>query len=69
MDTREWVKMWQRTGKLLEEIKARELRDIDTAAAIRSFEGLDVEARRLYPPEPTSGLVEMQRLFRKLRNR
>jgi hypothetical protein len=67
MDAKAWVKQWQETGRRLEVIRLQELRSTDTAAAILAFAGLDTRAAELYPPPPTSGLVEMQRLFRRLR--
>ena len=69
MDTKAWVKQWEETGRRLEEIRLLELRSTDTAAAILAFAGLDVRAAELYPPPPTSGLVEMQKLFKRLRTK
>jgi hypothetical protein len=63
---RHWVETWQRAGKELEDIRRRELQVLDTREAIRQIFGSappvqDSERRT------TSGLVEQQALFAKLR--
>jgi hypothetical protein len=64
---RQWVENWKRLGPLLEEIRDRELLSVDTTAAIQALSGLARAARLERPPHPTSGLVEQQRYFRRLR--
>lgn len=64
---RAWVEIWKRAGKNLEAVRLAELRDYryeDHAAEIDDL--LDI-AFRFAQPRPTSGLVEQQRLFAKLR--
>jgi hypothetical protein len=59
------VEHWRRVGPLLEEVRRRELRNYDHAAnwlAVRSLLDLAV---RYAQPRTTSGLVELQRLFRR----
>jgi hypothetical protein len=58
-----WVQTWQRTGEILEELRRREIRHIDTAKAILQLEDAFCSALRECPPKPTSGLVEQQRWF------
>jgi hypothetical protein len=60
-----FVRHWQRVGPLLEKIANDELRNLDEATAreiIDSLLSLPCPAS----PRLTSGLVEMQRKFRKL---
>jgi hypothetical protein len=61
---REWVAAWKRAGSALAEVRLRELRNLDTFAAIALLYGAD-EHSVLRLPSPTSGLIEQQRLFRK----
>lgn len=64
---RQWVKTWQDAAPRLEAIRRRELRELDVFAAIAA---LSSSASYLDGPRaarPSSGLVEQQRLFAKLR--
>lgn len=64
---REWVATWKRAAPELERIRHEELRASDSYSAISLLVGpadYTVEPRA---PRLTSGLVEQQRLFRKLR--
>jgi hypothetical protein len=66
---RAWVQTWRDAAPRLEAIRRRELRELDTFAAISLLCG-DVDyhvAPRA--PKPTSGLIEQQRLFAMLRHR
>ena len=61
---KKWVETWQRAGPALERIRARELREW-------RYDPVMVDALleigfRFAVPRTTSGLVEQQRLFRKL---
>lgn len=62
-----WVDAWKRAGKELEQIRRKEIREIDTQRAIEAFNGLVQIVVRDHPPPPTSGLVEQQAWFSKLR--
>ena len=64
---RQWVENWKRVGPLLEEIRAAELLTVDTTAAIQLLSGAFQAARFESPLRPTSGLVEQQRHFQRLR--
>jgi hypothetical protein len=61
------VERWRQAGTALAEIRWRELRELTDAEALAAVEallGLLSEA----PPKPEgTGLVEQQRLFRRLR--
>jgi hypothetical protein len=63
---RHWVETWQRAGKELEEIRRREIETLDTREVIRqifsSAPPVQDSERRT-----TSGLVEQQAWFAKLR--
>lgn len=64
---RQWVEAWKRAAPELERIRREELRRLDVYQAISWLCGpmdYTVEPRA---PKPTSGLVEQQRLFRRLR--
>jgi hypothetical protein len=67
---RRLVKNWQHTGELLDRIKWDELRAMTEDDAARAFERLSMHPRDGWmPPERlgSSGLVEQQRIFRRLR--
>jgi hypothetical protein len=64
---RRWVKTWQEAGPRLEQIRRDELRQLDAYAAISLLCGTADYRQPPRAPKPTSGLIEQQRLFRKLR--
>jgi hypothetical protein len=64
---RRWAKAWDEAGPQLEEIRRRELETLDPVKALALLEDAFNDAIRRNPPRPSSGLVEMQRLFAKLR--
>ena len=70
MDEREqmrrWVETWKKAGPALEKIRRREIQEADNLKSLESLTSIINDAVRL-PPRPSSGMVEMQRLFRKLR--
>jgi hypothetical protein len=53
---------------LLEEIRRREVREADTAKVLALLEDVFDHGVRTRPPRPSSGLVEMQAWFAKLRH-
>ena len=64
---RAWAAAWKRAGPALDQIRRRELRSLDTFSTIALLCGpadYNVPPRA---PKPTSGLVEQQRLFARLR--
>lgn len=66
---RAWVAAWKRAGIALEEVRRRELRDLDTTATIAMLCGPADYRVAPRAPKPTSGLVEQQRLFRRFQPR
>ncbi len=64
---RQWLRNWEAVAPVLEELRAEAIRNSDTAAAIEQLSDAFESARRHYPPATTSGLVEQQRLFSRLR--
>lgn len=64
----EWVAAWKRAGPALTEVKRAELRHLRTAGAIAQLEDHFRYALRTAKATRTSGLVEQQRVFKKLRN-
>lgn len=63
----EHVARWRRVGPLLERQREEDVRRSNTVADVASFGRLWIEAVRTSPPDSTSGLVEQQRWFAKLR--
>jgi hypothetical protein len=63
---RQWVATWKQAGPELEAIRQREIREADNLTVLESLESSFNYAVRL-PVRPSSGLVEMQRLLRRLR--
>lgn len=66
---RAWVAAWKRAGVALEEVRRRELRGMNTLAAIAMLCGPADYRVAPRAPKPTSGLVEQQRLFRRFQHR
>ena len=64
---RQWVRNWEAAGPVLEGLRAEAIRRTDTAAAIEQLSDAFESARRHWSPPATSGLVEQQRLFARLR--
>jgi hypothetical protein len=66
---REWVEAWKRATPELERIRIEELRAVDSYTAISLLAGPADYTAEPRAPKPTSGLIEQQRLFQKLRRR
>jgi hypothetical protein len=62
-----WVRTWKEAGPELEKIRLREVRDEDNLLSLRLLARAFNHATRTQPPGESSGLVEMQRHFAKLR--
>ncbi len=58
-----WVGAWQAAGPELEKIRRQQIRQADTRLAIENLDDAFNSALLHFPPRPTSGLVEQQRLF------
>lgn len=71
-DERAYVRRWVETGRMLEEIRWRELRGLDTDTAREASDHLIDSALRVALPlarRDWSGLVELQDLLRSLRSK
>ena len=64
--TRRWVQTWQAAGPELEAIRRREIAEADNLQVLALLEDAFNQALASVPPRPSSGLVEMQRVFAKL---
>ena len=64
----EWVARWRALGPVLERERAAGFAAADLAATRDAFDGLLQVSLRTHPPSPDSGLIEQQRLFRRLRH-
>jgi hypothetical protein len=64
---RAYAARWRRAAPLLEAQRDEDVRRTDTPSAIVAFTRLGRQALTQSPPSDTSGLVEQQRIFRKLR--
>jgi hypothetical protein len=60
---RRWVETWKLAGAELERIARQELREQDTYRDIELLCGTADYTRPPWAPQPTSGLVELQRWF------
>jgi len=61
---RRWVDTWRRAGEELERLRRAEIESVDTREAVRQIFGSEMPAS---PAAPTSGLVEQQAWFARLR--
>jgi hypothetical protein len=64
---RQWIRNWEAAAPVLEELRAEQIRNSDTATAIEQLSDAFESARLHWTPPVTSGLVEQQRLFARLR--
>ncbi len=65
--TKAWVETWLKAGPELDAIRRRELREMTYEDRIRAIDALLQLGSQFATERDTSGLVEQQRLFRKLR--
>lgn len=64
---RRWVKHWQDAWPELEAIRRREICEADNLQVLTLLEPAFNQAVRSLPPRESSGMVEMQALFAKMR--
>jgi hypothetical protein len=64
---RRWVQTWKDAGPELEAIRRREIREADNVHVLALLEEAFNHAIRSLPPRPSSGMVQMQQYFAKLR--
>jgi len=62
-----WVQTWNDYGPELEKIRLREVRDEDNLLSLRLLARAFNHATRTQLPDDSPGMVEMQRIFAKLR--
>ena len=60
------VLQWDVVAPVLQEIRDSDIRRADTPRAMKFFTGAVLAALPNRPPLPWSGLVEQQRVFRKI---
>ena len=64
-----WVRTWQRAGPVLKQIKAQELKSFDYDRHITMIDDMLQWAYNHQTPRLTSGLVEQQYWFMKMRDK
>ena len=64
---RRWARIWQEAAPRLDAIRRQELRALDSFTSISLLCGPAEYHRGTRVPKPTSGLIEQQRLFARLR--
>lgn len=64
---RERVAAWRRAAPVLQQVRDEDIREASTAQAMRIFAGSALWAVTERPPLPTSGLIEQQRWFARMR--
>lgn len=62
-----WVENWKEVGPILEQMRREELKRVDTFRAVESLCGPVDFSLPPFKPKPTSGLIEQQAWFRKLK--
>ncbi len=62
-----WVRHWQNAAPELEEIRRREIRELDNLQVLALLEPAFNHAVRSLPPRKSSGMVEMQAALAKVR--
>jgi hypothetical protein len=66
-EMRRWVETWRQVGPELDDVRRREIESADTQEAVRQLFGTGDDPIDLPPSPATSGLVEQQAWFAKLR--
>jgi len=61
------VRQWEKAGAVMQSLRREEIQGADTAQALRNFTGAVLAEVRRRPERTTSGLVEQQRWFSRLR--
>jgi hypothetical protein len=64
---RQWVTCWKAAGARMEDLRRERLRNIDTRQSLENLADAFESCRIHHKPLPTSGFVEQQRWFRRLR--
>lgn len=66
---RAWAEGWKRAGKVLEQMRREEIRKSSLPDGVIILSDACESAIYLNPPALTSGLIEQQKLFSRLRNK
>ena len=61
------VCQWNKAAAVLQDGRNHDIQHADTARAMHCFTGAVLAALPMHPPLPWSGLVEQQKIFRKVR--
>ena len=69
VDLHTWAKIWQQAGDELDRQRRREVMSANTAEAIESFSTAFQWAVASHSARPSSGLVQQQAVFSRLRER
>ena len=64
---REWARTWKAAARELEVVRRAEIKSADTAAAIFALDDAFCSMLASLSPRSSSGYVEMQSLFQRLR--
>jgi hypothetical protein len=64
---RQWIRNWEEAAPVLQRLRDEAIRNTDTATAIEQLSDAFESARLHWSPPTTSGLVEQQRWFARLR--
>ena len=64
---KKWVATWKTAGPLLEKIRRDEIRKVSTVEAMQLLAGAFDSGAFMFPLRKSSGLVEQQALFQKMR--
>jgi hypothetical protein len=64
---RRWVDTWRQAGPELDDVRRREIETADTQEAVQQLFGAGDDPIDIPPPPATSGLVEQQAWFVKMR--
>lgn len=67
ISAKEWVMNWKVTGPELERLRVDAHKSAKLSETMLSLCDAAKSALLAHPPKPTSGIIEMQRLFAKLR--
>jgi hypothetical protein len=59
---------WKEVGEYLETERRARVRRSDTVRELSAFNGMAAAWLKRFPPAPTSGLIEQQRLFSRMRD-
>jgi hypothetical protein len=65
--SKEIVRNWAVTGSVLERLRIEEYRRSDLSEILLSLSDITHSSLIAHPPKPYSGVVEMQRLFAKMK--